>query len=152
MDGGFDIAELERAHDRLLADNERAIAESLELAGLHAIEHVQQHPEFKPQSGNLQRKTKARVVRTSGGRILRITNDAPYAGAIDGGAKPHVIRPVTATRLRFFSKKADKWVFAKEVHHPGNRPFKFLYFATDAANRVFRADLTRRLTDIGARF
>lgn len=143
--------ELEQAHNRLLAENERAIAEALDLAGRHAIEHVELHPEFKPQSGNLQKKTKARVVRTSGGRILRIVNTAPYAGAIDGGARPHLIVPRKAKLLRFIGRDG-RTVFTKRVNHPGNRPYKFLYFATDAADRVFRADIQRRMSAIGSRF
>lgn len=145
------LDEFERAHDRLLADNERAIAQALDLAGQHGVEHVQRYPEFKPHTGNLQKHTKYRVVRTSAGRILRLSNDSPYAGAIDGGAKPHVIVPKRGKFLRFIGRDG-RTVFARRVNHPGNKPYRFLYFATDAANRVFRADIERRLTDIGARF
>lgn len=153
------LSELERAHDRLLAETERAIAESLGDAGRHAVEHVNLHPEFRPHTGNLQKHTKARVVRTSGGRILRIINDAAYAAAIDGGSKAHIIRPTGRgpriggpTRLRFFSKKLGHWVSVREVHHPGTKPYRFLYYATDAANRVFRADIERRMADLASRF
>jgi hypothetical protein len=145
------LDELERAHDRLIEDSEHAIAEALELAGQHGVEHVQRYPEFHPRSGELQKKTKYRIVRTSGGRVLRLSNDAPYAGAIDGGSKPHVIVPRKAKLLRFIGRDG-RTVFARRVNHPGNKPYRFLYFATDAANRVFRADIERRLTDIGARF
>ena len=149
--GISNLDELERQHDRFLAENERAIADALGIAGLFAIEHVQQHPEFKPHTGNLQKKTQAKVVRTSGGRLLRITNTAAYAGAIDGGAKPHVIVPRKAKLLRFVGRDG-RTVFTRRVNHPGNKPYRFLYYATDAANRVFRADIERRLTDLAARF
>lgn len=145
------LDELERAHDRLLADTERAIADALDLAGQHGVEHVQRYPEFHPQTGKLQKKTNYRVVRTSGGRILKLTNTAPYAGAIDGGAKAHTILPRKGRFLRFIGRDG-KTVFARRVNHPGNKAYRFMYYATDAADRVFRADIERRLTDIGARF
>lgn len=151
---GFELAnfdELVRDHERFLAANERMIADTLELAGRFAIEHVHEHPEFKPHTGNLQKQTKSKVVRLSSGRVLRITNDAAYAGAIDGGARPHVITPKRGKFLRFIGRNG-RTVFARRVNHPGNKPYRFLYYATDAANRVFRADIERRMADLASRF
>lgn len=144
-------AELRRAHDRLLAENERAIAESLELAGRHGVEHVQRFPEFKPHTGNLQKKTSYRVVRLASGRLLKLDNSAKYADAIDQGARPHTIVPRRAKFLRFIGRDG-KTVFARRVNHPGNRAYKFMFFAYDAADRVFRHDIERRMAVIAQRF
>ena len=152
---GFQLGnldELERAHERLLAETQRAIAEGLDLAGRHGVEHVKNHPEFKPQTGNLQKKTKYRVVRLGSGRILKLTNNAPYAAAIDTGSKAHVIRSKGGGRLTFFSKKLGHFVSVREVHHPGTRAYRFMFFAHDAADRVFRADMNRRMSSIASRF
>jgi hypothetical protein len=64
-----------------------------------------------------------------GGELrTRITNVAPYATYIERGTRPHVIRPVRARMLRFTTKQGQV-VFAREVHHPGTKPYRIL---TDA--------------------
>jgi hypothetical protein len=67
-----------------------------------------------------------RSVRRShlGGTAFRTTVEAPViqAATTDKGARPHVIRPVRATRLRFYSPKAGAIVWARQVNHPGNAP------------------------------
>jgi hypothetical protein len=145
------LEELRREHDRLLAENERMIGDALEVAGRHAVEHVQHFPEFNPQTGALQKATKARVVRMRNGRVLKITNTKPYAAAIDTGARAHVIVPRKAKMLRFVGKDG-RTVFARRVNHPGNKPYRFMFFATDAADRVFRADIEHRMAALAARF
>jgi hypothetical protein len=145
------LQELEREHDRLLAENERAIEGSLELAGRHGVEHVQQHPEFKPRTGALQKATKYRVVRTSGGRILKLTNTKDYAAAIDTGARAHTIVPRRGKFLRFIGRDG-RTVFTRRVNHPGNKPYRFMFFATDAADRVFRQVIVRRMGALASRF
>lgn len=142
---------LTREHDLFLAREEREIAEALEAAGQHAESFVIDNPGFKPRTGALQKATKHRVVRMRNGRVLRITNSKDYAGAIDGGARAHVIGPKRGRFLRFIGR-GGKVVFARAVNHPGNRPFKFLYRATVSADRVFRADLTRRLDALARSF
>lgn len=47
------------------------------------------------------------------------------------GAPPHVIRPRRRKALRFVS--GGQIVFAREVHHPGNRGTRFLTRALEAA-------------------
>lgn len=64
-----------------------------------------------------------------GGELrTRITNVAPYASYIERGTRPHVIRPVRARMLRFTVGQGTV-VFAREVHHPGTKPYRIL---TDA--------------------
>jgi hypothetical protein len=147
----LDVDKMRREHDYYLARQERVIGAALAQAGDEAVEHVQRYPEFKPRTGALQKATKATVVRTSGGRLLRLSNAKPYAGAIDGGARPHIITPRRGRFLRFIGRDG-KTVFARRVRHPGNKPYRFLYNAHDAANRLFRADLTRRLGELANAF
>jgi hypothetical protein len=54
-----------------------------------------------------------------------IVVDVPYAEAQAYGARPHVIRPVRASALRFYWPKAGKVVYFKQVNHPGNQPNKW---------------------------
>lgn len=145
------IARLKRGHEDALAEVKQAIEEELRFGGQHAENFVHQHPGFKPRSGRLQAATKTKVVRTRGGKLLRITNDKKYAAAIDGGAKPHPISPKGGGYLHFKGKNG--WVRTKKtINHPGNRPYKFLYRAFRSAARVVEPNLHDRLSRIASRF
>ncbi len=142
--------EVRRKHDTFIVDHEREVGEALDLSGHVARNHVANYPEFKPRTGALQRATNYRVIRTSGGKLLKITNTKDYAAAIDSGARPHTIVPVARYYLRFVV--GGKTIFAQRVKHPGNRPYKFLYRAHNAADRFFRQEMTRRMSALAVRF
>lgn len=163
------LAEVMRGHEHFLAQNERLVNDALATAGRHAVQHVQQHATFKRRTGKLQDKTQAsNVVRTRGGKLIRVFNPLRYAASIDSGSKPHVIRPSAARGfigplqdgqsrrgrgrkfLRF--QVAGRWVFARKVNHPGTKPYKFLYRATHSAHRVMGDYLRREATQIAKRF
>ena len=55
---------------------------------------------------------------------VKVGSDLEYAGFVNDGTRPHIIRPVRARALRF--KVGGKTVFAKLVHHPGTRARPFL--------------------------
>lgn len=152
--------EVHRGHEFFLAQNERLLVQSEEIAGRFAVQYVHDHSDFKRRSGNLQDRTSYRLVRTSGGRILRIANDAKYAGIIDGGSRAHMIYPkqrfrggrTTRGSALAFVGRAGVMVFRRSVRHPGTRPYKFLWNAADAAYRVLGHELERGMTDIAQRF
>jgi hypothetical protein len=85
------IDDVRRGHAHFLADNARLIVDAETLAGRHALTYVQRYSDFKRRTGKLQDTTRYRVVRTSGGRILRIANPQVYAASIDTGSKAHRI-------------------------------------------------------------
>ena len=144
------VSRMERAHARVLAQSEDAAQFALEAGAQVAKKQVQVEPHFVPRSGNLQKKTQTRVIRTKGGFLMRLTNDAPYAAAIDKGAKPHVI---TAKRSPFLQFRTSRgWVRKKSVNHPGNRPYRFLALAHLSAGRTTERILKTRLQQIAARF
>lgn len=144
------LPEVRRGHDVFLQANERLAESAAQRGGEVALGHVQHHNDFKRRTGKLQDTTDYRVVRLKGGRLLRITNPQKYAGAIDGGARPHLIRAKNKPYLHFKGKRG--WARVKFVNHPGNRPFKFLYNATDAAFRVMGQELRQGMTDLAKRF
>lgn len=146
----WNVEALKRSHDHFLGRQEVAIGEALATAGHHAEEHVKRYAPFRRRTGRLQDNTKSVVLRTAGGRLVRIYNRMPYAAAIDTGAKPHTIVPRRSRFLRF--RVGGAWVFAKKVRHPGNKPYKFLYRAADSASRVLGQELARRLGAIARRF
>jgi hypothetical protein len=146
----WNLDEVRRGHERFLAETERLIGDAEEVAGRHAEEQVRANPPFKPRTGNLQRQTTHRVVRLGSGRILRIANSAKYAAAIDGGSRPHLIR--ARNGYLAFKGRDGKTVFRRQVQHPGNRPYKFLYRATNSAFRVLGHEIERRMSDAAKRF
>lgn len=137
----FRVDDLRKEHEQLLASHVAMVRGALYDAGLVAVAEVAVHPQFKPQTGKLQRGTKTRTVRTAGGRLLRISNAVPYAGSVEEGARPHKITARNAKTLRFYAKGGI--VFRRSVNHPGNKPYWFLRKATDVAG----TQLERMLVD-----
>jgi len=143
--------EIKRGHEHFLAGNERLLGQAEDMAGRFALSYVQQHSEFKRRTGQLQDRTAYRLVKTAGGRILRIVNPMPYAKAIDTGSKAHEIVAKNGGVLAFMGR-AGVMVFRRRVWHPGTRPYKFLHNAADAAYRVLGHELRRGMEDLAKRF
>lgn len=139
------------AHAKFLRANSQLIDKETRRAGEFGLVHVAQHPEFRPRTGQLQKSTEYRIVKLKSGAKVTLLNKAPYAAAIDSGARPHVIRPRRARALRFIARGGTV-VFARKVNHPGNKPYKFLYRATEAAGRVFEQSMHYGMEQIGRSF
>jgi hypothetical protein len=142
----FRVDDLRREHDKLLAAHSTMVGGALYDAGLVAIAEVVVRPQFKPQTGKLQRGTKTRTVRTSGGKLLRISNATRYARSIEEGARPHKITARNANTLRFYTKGGV--VFRRSVNHPGNKPYWFLRKATDVAGTRLERMLVDGMTRV----
>ena len=91
------------------------------------------------KTGNLQRNI---VPGPVSAEHAVIEARAPYAAAVELGAKPHIIKPKNAKvlawggerRLSGKLKSGSKPThFAKLVHHPGNKPFPYLVPGAKAA-------------------
>lgn len=141
---------IRQAHARFLAANERMVSSVLERTGTFAENYVKQHPTFKPRTGQTQAKTGHRILKTRGGKILRVFNKSKHAEALEFGARPHVIVPRRAKFLRFMVK--GKLVFARKVNHPGNKPYKFLYRALNASGRIVEPNLRADMAKIARDF
>lgn len=55
---------------------------------------------------------------------MKVGSDLEYAGFVNDGTSPHIIRPRRAQVLRF--NVGGRTVYAKVVHHPGTRARPFL--------------------------
>lgn len=90
------------------------------------------------RTGNLSHHIVKRVVRDGGtGAVLVGVENVPYAIWVHEGSQPHTIRPRKGTFLVFTlganaGAEEGNVVFAREVHHPGNRPNRFLVRALKA--------------------
>jgi hypothetical protein len=71
----LDLADVRRAHDKLLSRTSAAIVLELANAGKYAVDFVRQRPTFTPRSGELQAKTQWIPYK---GRAIRIQNAAKH--------------------------------------------------------------------------
>lgn len=151
MSGPINLREVFAAHDRFKKLHSEMVEKETADAAEHIEAHVEAHPTFKPRTGNLQRQTKARVINRGGKTlVIRAENKAPYANPIESGARPHVIRARKGGSLRF--RVGGRMVFAKAVNHPGNKPYRFLYRATNSAGRILQQGLASGMARIAKRF
>lgn len=71
-----------------------------------------------------------------------VGSDVEYAPMVNGGTRPHIIRPRRAKALRF--KVGGRTVYAKVVRHPGTRARPFLDRALREVARGRGYDITQR--------
>lgn len=108
-----------------------------------AQRYVSENADFTSRTGNLVRRTKAKVIKTRKGHVVRLTNRAKYAAAQDEGSGKYGPRrrpyPIKAKRktLRFIGRSGNV-VFRKVVLHPGVQPTRFLYHAASGVGRTLR--------------
>lgn len=133
---------LQKSHAAFLKATERLIDEVNEEAGKLAVAKARSDHQYTDRSGNLSSSNRYRLTRRKSGRLLRISNTAPYAAAIDKGAKPHVIRARGNGYLRF--RTSSGWVRTRQVSHPGNKPYRFLRNATGEAFNLLGARFERK--------
>jgi hypothetical protein len=145
----LDLADVRRAHDKLLSRTSAAIVLELANAGKYAVDFVRQRPTFTPRSGELQAKTQWIPYK---GRAIRIQNAAKHVHAIDGGAGPHVIRPKRPGGMLRFRARDGRWVSTRKVNHPGNRPYRFLGAAVNAAGARMFHGLEERMHRAAVQF
>lgn len=86
------------------------------------------------RTGNLANHIVKRLVKGPKGRPVMLVGveSVPYALGVHEGTREHDIVPVRAPFLVFMGRDG-KLVFTKIVHHPGNKPNRFLLRAMSAA-------------------
>jgi hypothetical protein len=131
----IDLRSVKEAHRRFLAHHDALLSQELRRAAEVGVVEVQRNPQFKPRTGALQKATQGKVIRRRNGSVVRLQNRKAYAAPIDKGAKPHVIRARRKKALRFVGRGGV--VFRRSVNHPGNKPYRFLSRARDAASDSF---------------
>lgn len=82
--------------------------------------------------GSMKQRIRTQIRRGPSGDFQGVLNVRhPAALYVTGGTRPHIIRPVRARALRFMI--GGQVVYAKVVHHPGNKPNDFLVQSLRAA-------------------
>lgn len=152
----LDASNLRAQHDRFLAAHSDMVGGVLYDAGVVALAEVAVHPGFKPRTGKLQASIGAKVVRTSRGKLVKISDDkggtgVGYSRPIEEGSKPHRITAKRGKLLRFVSK-SGALVFRRSVMHPGNKPYWFLRNASRVAGASAERALLVGMKRVSARF
>lgn len=97
---------------------------------------------FVNRTGKLERSIGWRIVKeTERGGEGQFYANAPYASFVDGGTRPHEIRPRRAAALVFFVD--GQKVVTQLVRHPGTRPEGFMGNATLAAQREMELEIRK---------
>lgn len=139
----FDLAAIKQKHKRFLAEHKAAVDQALSPEALTpwVWRWVSEHGGFTSRTGNLVHKSKVSLLRTAGGRLIRVSNKAAYAAAQDGGSglygpkrRKYLIRAKNAKALAFTVR--GKLIFRRSVMHPGVKPTRFLYNVNDALFRT----------------
>lgn len=136
--GGINMAVLQQAHKRALAAHHAMVNDALRDAGNTAKSHVRTKSTFQRRSArSLKDNTQVHVVRTAGGRMLRLKWTKPYASYVEHGTKEHFIFPKRSPwLLKFFWAKHSKWMALTYVRHRGTKPY---FFGRDAQHEAHRA-------------
>ena len=139
----IDASAFSRALDRLGHGLTRAAQRALREALEGAERVAKTTTTYSDKTGTLRRKTVAQFRSGASdlepmGTLLAAT---PYALFVEGGTKPHEIRPRKAPALRFFWPVLGRWVSAKRVQHPGTKPRLFMTNARNFGERSLQDDL-----------
>lgn len=146
------LGELRASHRTLMRDTERAIEIQLDNAGEHAKFSVEVHAVFRHRTGRVRHGTRHKIVRTrSGGRLI-IMNDAPHAGFLEHGTRPHRIVARRRRALHFFWLRISKKMSVRSVNHPGTPAYKFLLAATNDSGNRLQLGLDRAMLQFANRF
>lgn len=146
---GFNIASLKAQHSAILKKSERAITEVLDESIDVVNAGIYQRPGFKPVTHKTQDATKARVVRTSKGNVLRVTNNTKRALWLEEGTQPHWIFPHKKKVLRF-KNQSGHWISKKVVRHKGTKPYWFIRGAFSRASTLAVSRIESKLARIAS--
>ena len=153
----FDLRQVRGVHRHFLAELAREVdhvtdAQKLTLVAQRAITD---NRDIKARTGNLTRRTKAKVIRTGKGRLVKIQNTAKYAWAQDQGSGLHGPKRsrymiVGNPTLSFMWRGVQ--MHRRYVMHPGVKPTRFLYNSANTTGRTLRNWLVTAMSRAATKF
>jgi hypothetical protein len=156
--GPVDIRAIRDAHNRFLRKQQNEIDYAAREGGEFGARYAGGH-KFKKPTGALEGATKVRVIRTSSGNRLILSNSKKYALAQEYGSGLHATRgprakyaimPRRAKALRFVIN--GKVIYSRKVMHPGVPATRWLFQKTEAAGAHEWNQLKRRLGRLAENF
>lgn len=130
----------------LVARSQDVIEAGLERAAEHAAvegaEEARRVGQYQDRTGRLRSGIVAHFLSSSGRSVTwEILSPAPYSQYVEAGTRPHIIRARNARALRF--QVGGRTVFAKQVSHPGTRPYPFAGPGMQQAERTLIRELEK---------
>lgn len=150
----INLAKMHSQHAKFLTKFTQTVDGCAKDAAQYELENARQRISTHTRSGKLAAATAVRVFRTTGARVVRLTNNAKskyggeYAIFLDKGTRPHVIEARFAKALRFAFNASTStqgsamyrgkvpegnYVFRQRVFHPGSRAFPVFTHARGSA-------------------
>ncbi len=127
-----DFAALQRMFQQLPAALEQGVSIAIRMAADEAANTARTHHDYTDRSGVLTNSidSDGPTGSMSGNDLVAtVSAGAPYALYVEGGTKPHKIKPRDRKALRF--PVAGGFAFAGEVDHPGTKATLFLEHAVE---------------------
>lgn len=147
MDPEFDLSDVKRACVEGNAHLLRVARQSPLDAAVEGQNRAIANRRYQDRTGRLSGTAFVSAPSESeGGAEVKMVWPVPYASFVDGGTKPHEIRPRRRAFLRFGDATAP--IFARVVKHPGTRPTSFAGEAAQIAERVLVRDVESGLRDL----
>lgn len=147
----LDLSGFHRLRDETLKRIQRDAAEAVRGGLETGAAYARAHHQHQRRTGHLTSDAIRTEITSTGpaGTMGALHNDAPYAGFVEYGTKPHRIYPRTGNVLAFElstpsahgHEDTGETIFARYVNHPGTSPMPFMHPARD----VGVADMRRRI-------
>ncbi len=151
MAGPINIGKVSAIHKSFVIAHAAMVDRILNETGNTAQRRVKTTGAFQRRSSSSAKDaTKFKVVKTGGGRILRIRNTKRHAKFLEFGTAPHPIVAKNAKVLRF--KVGGAVIFRRRVMHPGTKATRFLWRESSAAFRQAAPRLRAGMARVAKRF
>lgn len=131
----IDLSDVKRACAEGNAQQIRVAREAPVTAAVEGQNQAIANRRYKDRSGDLTGKAYVSAPKVDDrGAETAMVWPVRYASIVDGGSRPHEIRPRRATFLRFDGPGGP--IYARAVKHPGTKPYAFAGEAARIAERV----------------
>ena len=154
----INIQKIKTHHQNFLRKHDAMVADATNTGKLEEFvrQHIAQHSGLRMRTNNLVNSTTVAAVRTRSGTIVSVRNKAKQAWAQDQGSglygRRRATYPITGNPYLRFLGRGGQLIYRRKVMHPGVRPTRFLYNATDAAGRLVASYLATRMYEVARKF
>ncbi len=121
-------AALKNAPDQVVAETSKAVQKSVLTIESNSKKEAPVNKSFG--GGTLRQNIRSGLITRLRGYVRA---EAPYSGYVEGGTRPHEIRPVVKKAL---ANKRTGEFFGKLVHHPGTKANPFFKRGIDASKNA----------------
>lgn len=125
-----DLQPIVEAMGRFELAADRRLKQALGMFASEVAVHAKQNHDYTDRTGRLTSSITDAPVTGTFATGLHVdvvaggTRGVTYASHVEFGTRPHIIRPKNRSMLRFVQGGAER--FARQVRHPGTRPYRFL--------------------------